>query len=188
MRYVRIFLLHFQDLLVNRARSFVWFLLAFLNPLLIFLFWYGAFKGQNTLPANWSLSEIASYYFLLIIATSLLTAHIEEDVAREDIQEGQLSKYLVKPFSYYWLKFYTELPHRLFQGFLGLVVFSFFLLFFGKFLNFTTDPNSLFLGLVILCLAFFLSFTFKMIVGIIAFWLIDIGGFFQLVDLIMLIF
>ncbi len=187
-RYLNIFLLHFANLLEYRSRSFVWFLLAFFNPLLLFIFWYGALKGENSLPESWNLSTLTSYYFLLMIATSLLMAHIEEDVARIDISEGQLAKYLLKPFSYYWSKFFMEAPHRIFQGSMGLIVFLIFLTFFGRFLSLAQDPLVIFLSLLITVLAFFISFTYKMIVGIIAFWLIDIGGFFQLVDLTLLIF
>lgn len=47
MRYVKIFLLHFQDALHSRARSLVWFPVAFIGPLLLLLFWQGAISEHG---------------------------------------------------------------------------------------------------------------------------------------------
>lgn len=188
MRYARIFLLHLENLLEHRSRSFVWFLISIFNPMLLLLFWRGAFQGQNTIPASWTFSAIASYYFLLAITSALLTSHIEEDVAREDIAQGQLVRYLTRPFSYYWFKFFEEIPYRILQGFFGIVACIFFILAFGNIFTIASNPLIIILAIITCCIAFLLSFTFKMIIGLLAFWIIDVGGFFQLVEVIMLIF
>jgi ABC-2 type transport system permease protein len=188
MRYLKIFLLHFEQIFEYRSRSFVWFIKAGISPLIMLTFWIGALKGSTTLPAEWTFSTITSYYFLLIIATALLTAHIEEVVAKEDIQEGKLVKYLLKPFSYFWVNFFIETPFRVLQG--SMAIFESFLLvyFFKVNFAFSTDWSILFLSFIITILAYFLSFIFKMIVGLLAFWLIDIHGFYQLVDVTLLVF
>ena len=187
MRYVNIFLLHFQQSFAYRGRSFIWFLLAFYNPLLVLVFWIGAFAQEGFSLASWSFSSITSYYFLLIIAASFLVVHIEEDVAVEDIREGGLVKYLIRPFSYYWLKFFEEFGYRLTQGAFGVVVF---LVFFLVFRNLVTLTDSIMIGLLSVCVitfGYFISFTFKMIVGLSAFWFTDFWGLQQLVEVIMLL-
>jgi ABC-2 type transport system permease protein len=188
MRHLRIFLLYFQHIFEYRSRSFVWFLKSTIGPLLILTFWIGALKGSNTIPSQWSFSTLTSYYFLLIIATALLTAHIEEVVAKEDIQEGRLVKYILKPFSYFWANFFIETPYRVLQGTMAIIAASFLVYLFKVNFAFTTDPEVLLLGIIISILAYFLSFVFKMIVGLLGFWLIDIHGFNQLVDVILLVF
>src|SRR6478735_11104293 len=118
MRFFRIFLLYFQTVLEYRGRSFVSFLIAFLIPGTMILFWNGATQSKGS---HIQFSTIASYYLLLIPIGVALTSHVEEDIAREDIQEGSLVKYLTKPFSYYWIKFYQEIPFRIIQGFFGVI-------------------------------------------------------------------
>lgn len=188
MRYVRMFLLYSQTALEYRSRSFIWFLIALFNPLLLLLFWKGAATKGGVLLGGWTVSSISSYYFLLIIAGSLLTAHVEEDISQLDIQQGGLSKYLVRPFSYYWMKFLEELPYRLLQGIFGVIVCILFVVLFKNVLIVTSDFFTLIASLFVICFAYFLSFTFKMIVGLLGFWFVDLGGFYQLVEITLLIF
>lgn len=188
MRYLKIFLLHFEQILEYRSRSFVWFLKSAIGPLLLLVFWIGALKGDNNIPAEWSFSTITSYYFLLIIATALLTAHIEQVVAKEDIQEGRLVKYLLKPFSYFWINFFIETPFRVLQGSMAIVASLILVSIFKINFAFSGDVDILILSFIVALLAYFLSFLFKLIIGLLAFWLIDIHGFYQLVDVTLLIF
>ncbi len=187
MRYLRLFLLHFEFLAEHRSRSLVWLLISLLNPLLLLLFWQGAARSGNNL-SSWSTNTISSYYLLMVIASAFLTAHVEEDISKYDIQYGGLSKYLVRPFSYFWLKFFEELPFRVLQGFYGIIVCIGIFLIFRNFLVVSNNLPIIALSLVVIIFAYFLSFIFKMIIGLLAFWLVDIGGFYQLIEIILLIF
>jgi len=73
MRYVKLFLLGFQDMLSDRSRLLVWFLIGVISPLILLTFWRGT-KGV----AGWTPNEISSYYFLVIVAGALLISHHEE--------------------------------------------------------------------------------------------------------------
>src|SRR3989338_3301247 len=176
MRYVKILLLHFENVLEHRMRSLVWFLVSLLNPLLYILFWRGAFQGRSEIGPGRTFSSLTSYYFLLTVASAVLTVHIEEDVAAYDIQEGKLVSYLLKPFSYYWFKFFDEINYRILQGSYGLLALVILQLFFGQFIILTNNVVIIILSLVIIFLAYILSFTFKMIIGILAFWMTEIFG------------
>jgi ABC-2 type transport system permease protein len=185
MRYARIFLLNCQNVLEQRSRSFVWFLVSLLAPTLFLLFWKGAASAK---PGGWTLPYFTSYYFLLIIAGSLLIAHIEEDVAFEDIQQGHIIQYLLRPLSYFWFKCIEETPYRLLQGGFGILVFTGFFLFFGEIVALSKDPIVLLAGFFSVILAYFISFTFKMIVGLSAFWFTDAVGLQQMVHIFLFLF
>lgn len=188
MRFLNIFLLYFQHVLNFRGRIFVWFLNAFLNPLFLLLFWIGIYREGSGVLAGWSLSDIASYYFLLVIAGSVILAHIEEDVAIRDIKDGELVKYLTKPISYFVMKFFNEMPWRIIQGSFGLIVFIIVFLMFRNFISIPDSIPEFVLALIVTSIAILISFTFKMIIGITAFWLTDFWGFQQVVEVIILIF
>lgn len=187
MRYFRIFLLNLQVLVTERGRSFVWFLIALVPSFILYLYWRGAILSNGGSVSGWTLSTISTYYIMLAVASSFLMAHIEEDIAREDIQKGELVSYLVKPSSYYLLKFFKEIPYRILQGFYGVIVLFFFLVIFHNLFKIAADLPTILLSLVIIFLAFMLSFTFKMALGLCAFWFTDTGGFYQLVDAILII-
>ena len=179
MRYFRMFALHMQDIFEQRGRTFVWLLISCIAPLIMILFWRGA-KGVN----GWSFEEILSYYLLLIVFRAMLISHNEERVAVTDIQEGQLTAYLVKPFSYFWLVFFQELPYRLFQGGIGIL----FLVLCFQLLRITSSVELFMLSVVSIILSFFLGFIFKMIIGLCAFWMTDSRGLFEVVDVTLVIF
>ena len=187
-KYIKIFLLHFQNLLEHKGRSFIWFLLSILAPFIFLLFWKGASSGNNTIPAEWSYAVISTYYFLLISATAMLVSHIEGDIAIHDIQEGRLAMYITKPFPYYLMMFFEEIPWRIFQGFLGIILSLFLITVFKANFNLSQDFVTILLAILSAIMAYFISFTFKMILAFSAFWLTDISGFFQLMQVIMLVF
>ncbi len=188
MRYVRIFLLHFEQAFEYRGRNFVYFLVELVNPILYLLFWRGAFASGQLNNFSSSFSDISSYYFLLIFAGAFLTVHVEEDVALLDIKEGGLVKYLTRPFSYFWMKFFDEIPWRIIQGIFGIIILAIIMLWFGNFIKLATSPLSIFIAIIVGILAYFISFIFKMIVGLSALWIIDYGGLQQLTTVIMLVF
>ena len=182
MRYVRILALHFQDVFQNRGRSFIYFLMGFLNPLLLLLFWSGAGGSY------WTFDEMSSYYLLLTAAMSFLIVHIEEDVAFFDIKGGVLAKYLLRPFSYFISKFMEELPWRILQGSLGLLVFARFLFFFRISFSLVSNPSEIILAAAIVLSALGVSYTLKMLLGLTAFWTTDFWGMLSIEEVVFLIF
>lgn len=188
MRYYRIFLLKFQDVFIHRSRSFVWFIIALLQPVLFLLFWIGKLKGAGGSFAGWELPAITSYYFLIVVLAPFLMSHVEDDVAHDDIAQGNLVNYLTKPFSYFWYMFLRELPYRVLQGACGAVIFVVLLLFFHNFFIIATSPIQLFLSIFVIILAHMLAYMYKLIIGLLAFWFTDIGGLFQLSEALIFIF
>lgn len=189
MRYVKIFLLTFQQVFEQRGRSFVWFLISLWGPLVTLLFWRGATNGGKTLINGWSYEILASYYFYMIVATSLLISNVEDDVAKFDIQLGNLTKYLVRPINYLQIKLLEDMPYRILKGIFGLTVcLIFYTILHGKFFIFTRDFLSIPFVIAICVFAFMLSYLFKMSLGIIAFWVVDIRGIYEMVEATMFIF
>lgn len=188
LRYVRIFLLNLEQALEHRGRSFVWFLIAFFNSLFYFVFWHGAFKTGSVVDTSITASSIASYYFLLVIAGAFLVVHIEEDVAYWDIQQGGLSRYLTKPFSYYWSKFIEEIPWRIVQGVFGVLAFVLLSNLFGQLVILEQRPLFILATFLLFLMAYLISFTYKMIIGVSTFWFTDYHGFHQMTTVLLFIF
>ena len=133
MRVLRILNLQIEKLFEHRLRSFIWFLNPLINALIMLLFWRGILHDSGGSIGAWNMSSITGYYFLLMIAGSFLVSHVEEEVAYRDIKDGNIVRYLIKPFSYYTIKFLEEIPYRLLQGFYGVCVLFVLIALFGKF-------------------------------------------------------
>ncbi len=189
MRYIRIFLLYLQQVFEQRSYMFVYFLMSLFNPIILVIFWQGATSGGKSIIPGWNFTAIASYYFYLTMISSLIMAYVEEPVAKRHIKEGDLVMFLLKPISYYLQMFFAESSWRLIRVCFGIITIIVFFSFWGK--NILFPANSLIEWFIILCiliLAFTLSFTFKMILGISAFWLTETRGLFELIDAIFFIF
>lgn len=183
MKYVRIFLLKFQEVIEDRGRILVWFLIATIAPLILLLFW----RGAGHIP-GWTSNEITSYYLLAIVIQAGIMCHQEKHIGTIDIQEGGLTAYLLKPFSYTRLIFFNEVSYRLLQGSMGIVLLIVLSSLFPHIFAFTNMTSIFLLSLVVLLAAFCLTFMFKMCVGLLAFWMTEIRGLFESVNVLIVIF
>lgn len=183
MRLIKIFLLTLQEVFEQRARSFVWFVLACVNPLIMILFWRGAHVSSSTF------SIISSYFLFLMIGASILMSHSEESIAFLDIAQGRLSMYLLKPINYFIFKWLAELPYRALQGSFGVAAIA--IVVFLYHIHLTTVPLSfinIFLVMCIIIAAMILAQVFKMCLGFICFWTTDAYGIFQFAEMLLFIF
>jgi len=151
------------------------------------IFWNGATSGGRVIDGTWTFQLLASYYLFILIVGVFAMSHIEEEVALIDIKEGGISPYLLKPFSYFWMKLFAEMPHRFIQGGFGIVAIFIVTIFFRDIVVFTHSWLIFSLSVACLMLAYVLSFTLKMTVGILAFWLTEIRGMFEVMEVVILI-
>lgn len=187
MRNFRIFLLCFESVFEYRATNLVWFLVSLINPLILLIYWVGYYKTQNLPPTATAFQSIITYYLFLAVVGSLLMSYIEEDVANNDIQLGELTQFLLRPVSYIKIKFIGEIPWRLTQGLYGIGVFIICKIFFGRLVFLSIDVSAFLMFILLAVLAYILSFYFKMLVGLSAFWLVEFSGLQQLIEVIILL-
>jgi ABC-2 type transport system permease protein len=184
MRYLKIFLLHLQQVAEVRSRVFIYMGMSFFNPLIMYLYW----RGVSGTGKDWNISFIMSYYLLIVVASTLIMAHVEEEVARYDIQEGNLASYLLRPFSYFWKKCISEFSWRIFQGALSLFIVTGFIIYTSGGVSNIHIGANIFVILLTFILAYFISFIYKMILGITAFWVTEFYGLFQISEILIFLF
>lgn len=175
-RYWKILLICSQKVLEQRMKSIIWFIMTLVNPLVLILFWKGALQSSGGSIDSWVQADFNSYYLMLVLATNILVVHIEDHIAYYDIRQGFLSGYLIRPFSYYWMMFFNEMPYRILQGTFGVISVLLLLFVFKEMAFIKLSTLSLLLVGTIVVLALFISFTFKVIVGLLALWTTQIDG------------
>src|SRR5579859_4302025 len=121
-RYLGVFLVSIQDAVAGRSIEFVWFLLTIVNTMSVLLLWTAGFSNKS-ITGKISLPSVELYYIFLLFGAQVLMSHVEEVVSREDIKEGGLTKYLVKPISYFWFRFFCEIPWRISGFFFSFIAF-----------------------------------------------------------------
>lgn len=183
-KYFKIFLLYFQFAFEYKSLSVVWFLTSLAIPFLMLIFWNAATASQGGVILGWTYANFATYYLFIALAGSLFIAHIESAV-NDDIKNGDLAKYLLKPIPYFSLSLLLELPWRIIQGIFSVASIAIVALLVQNIIQITSSPIIFILAVVMAILAFCISFTFKMCLGLLAFWFTDIGGIMQLNDIVL---
>lgn len=183
MRYFKILALHFEDVLQERSRAFVYFLLNIVNPLILILFWSGA-TSNSSIIAGFTRNQINTYYVLLVIVVTIVVSHIEESIAKADIRDGLLVSYLLRPFSYLTFKFFQELPHRVLQGIFGIISY----VILSNLIPGVSDAILTPTTVVIIALAYLLCFLMQASIGLLAFWIIEISGVLNMGEVIRAVF
>jgi ABC-2 type transport system permease protein len=186
-RYLRIFSIYIQDMLTERMRSVVWFLLSTLNPLILLMYWNGVYHQTGKGISGWAFPSVVSYYLYFTLASSFISTHIEESVAYYDIQLGGLTKHLLHPFPYLAKNFMIELPYRVLQGSFSLIVIALVGILWKGTVLFPSTPNQIAVVILTISLGYLTNFFYKMVVGISALWFTDYHGLNELLEVVGLV-
>lgn len=185
MRWLRIIGLQFEEILEYKLKSLIWLLMPIMNNLTLILFWTGAVfqKGEQT-----QLSSLTTYYFLMTICGLFLSSHVEYEVSELHIKRGGLINYLLKPVSYYWMQLFEELPHRVLQATYALLIVGYIALVTKSNLTINIRPETIPIIVCIFIMGYLLSYTIKLSLAFLAFWIKEIGGITELFMIVSIIF
>jgi ABC-2 type transport system permease protein len=188
MRLLKIFALLWEDVLEQRSRILVYFSTTLINVGIVMLFWMGAHKSNAGNITAETYTAINTYYLLYLILGGVLISHSEEHIAVLDIKEGGLVNFLLKPISYIGITFMSEVTYRLMQGSFGFIIFWIVYLAFPQMFKIDIQLSTLYLVIPIIILALVLSYLFKVCIALLAFWIVDIRGIFEVLDMAFIVF
>lgn len=144
-------------------------------PSIICMYWVVALKDNPQLGKLFSTSQIISYYITTVLLSALVVTHMKEHIMQLDIQNGEMSRYLLKPQSYYWYNIiFNEIPYRIIQGSYGIIVMVCIAVFFPGFISLGHDTALLSLGFLSAGMGFFICANIEIILGLLAFWFYDL--------------
>lgn len=153
---------------------------------LLVVLWAALLTDKNNLY-GFSFRSIVTYYLLVEIIDILYT-QTPARLLNRDIQTGDLSNFLTKPFDYWGYMFSYTLGQQLAASTLSLVVVICLFLFFPAVI--TTPPNAfyIFAFFISCCIAYFLSHQLFFVMGTLSFWVTESAhirqGFNQFIGLV----
>jgi ABC-2 type transport system permease protein len=156
-----------QSTVTYRIESLIWFLLELIPLLIILSFWYSLLSTGRLSPSQFS--QLALYYITTLVISRTTSIHFEDWVI-DEIKDGRISTYLLKPFSYQIYLLANEVTWR----FAGLVYLLPSLLIFVPILKdsppIILQSINVFLFVFVIVVSFFQKFILGFIIGIAAFW------------------
>lgn len=169
-KYLALTKMTFQEDLFYRANFFFYFLRQLIWFLIEILLWRIAFQAQASL-AGYNYQQIFQYFLIIYLVRVVAVTGVDFALA-DLIRTGKLSKYLLRPISFFWAIFFHQLGRKLYR-LLYLSSFIFILILFGQI---EINWLRIFLFSLILINAIFLSFLYRFLLGNLAFWVINISS------------
>lgn len=170
--FLEVFKITIQQTLIYRANFLLWRLRVLMSFLFIYFFWFAIFSSRKEV-LGYERTEIFTYLMLGLILRSVVMASRSHDVAGEILQ-GDLSNFLLKPysyFSYWWSKDLADKFLNLLLTFVELGLL-YFLLKPPLFLQ--TDLVNLGFFILAAFIAMVSYFYFSFLVSLLAFWMRDV--------------
>jgi ABC-2 type transport system permease protein len=185
-KYFRSLLLGIQNAMEYRA-NFLLSMVSAVFPIFIqYFLWTAIYRGSGNAAINgYTYAQIIIYTVIASIVSRLVRTGFEYEV-NDDIKNGGLNKFIVKPIDYFTYKLACFIGQKLVQTIMIILlaagIFFFLYLRFG----FIITPDRLVCFFCSLLLAFLLNFVIFFTVGTVAFWLLEIGFLFEAVRIVII--
>lgn len=184
-KYSLFFSLAWKRALVYRGVGLIYLLLALINTSLNIAVWTVAYQNSQFRSTE-SFSTFITYFLLVIFFNQLVNSFTGGVIADEHIKRGELSIYLLKPFSYFFYMIILEIPWRIIAFITSLPVILIMRIIYGNLITF--QWQFLILALLLIGLTFTLSFIIQVFFASFTFWLDDTHGIFDLLEILVLLF
>jgi ABC-2 type transport system permease protein len=171
-KYRHAFLIGLQGNLVYRWNFAVRGLFSLFHLAAVFVLWRAAFSD----PAQFG--PIITYFLTLLVLQFFISAFNEDYQISEDIRNGLINQFLLKPINYYGYRLSIFVAARLVSGALVLVPLAVALPFLHSYLTLPADWGwRLALGLPATALSGLIQFGIAYCFGLLTFWFLEIQGF-----------
>lgn len=168
-KYWTVFGLSFQNEFVYRLNFILWRLRNVLRIAMTYFLWSSVFTS-NTIAFGYNKNQIVSYVFLVLLVNSFVMSAPSNDNIGGEIGNGDLSNYLVKPFSYlkYWLTrdWASKLLNMLFAAGEFFVLY----LLLRPQINLASSPVMIVVGLTMVLLGSLIYFFVTKLAVLVSFW------------------
>ena len=151
---------------------------------LLWNYLYG--NGDAGAMTGYSYTEIIVYTLLAGLVSKLVITGFEYQI-NEDIKDGGLNKYLIRPVNYCGYRFCSYLGEKMPQLILLLICTSVLVAFSSIFLGLKLSLVRIVLFLVGLVLAVILNFFIFYCVALLSFWLTDVHLLFGTVSVVLVV-
>ena len=176
IKYRQAFLIGLQSNLVYRWNFAIRGFFSLFHLTAVFILWTAAFVGRDSL-GGFSLNETLTYFVTLLVLQFFISAFNEDYQISEEIRQGLINQFLLKPINYFIYRFSIFVAARLVSGGLILIPLLVAMPFIHDSLAFPTEPWRWAVGLPAMLLSALIQFSIAYCFGLLTFWFLEIQGF-----------
>jgi len=176
-KYRHAFLVGLQSNLVYRWNFAVRGFFSLFHLAAVFILWGAAFTGAGKGIGGFSLNQTLTYFVTLLVLQFFISAFNEDYQISEEIRNGLINQFLLKPINYFGYRFSIFVAARLVSGALVIAPILVALPVLHSHLTFPHESWRIALGLPAMFLSAVIQFSIAYIFGLLAFWFLEIQGF-----------
>jgi len=175
-KYRHAFLVGLQSNIVYRWNFAVRGFFSLFHLAVVFVLWGAAFAGSKDI-GGYDLRQTMTYFVVLLVLQFFIGAFNEDYQISEEIRNGLINQFLLKPINYFTYRFSIFSAARLVSGTLIFLPLLVAMPILKDYLTFPAEWWRLALGLPALLLSALVQFSIAYCFGLLSFWFLEIQGF-----------
>jgi ABC-2 type transport system permease protein len=175
-KYFSVFTVGLQGNLVYRWNFAVRGTFSLIHLSFVFILWGAAFAGQTTI-GGFDIRQTFTYFVCLLVLQFFISAMNEDYEVSEEIRNGLINQFLLKPVNYYLYRFSIFLSARFVAGFLGVIPIALAAPLFWTQLDLPPLGWNLAYAVPALAMSMLIQFTIAYCFGLLTFWFLEIQSF-----------
>ena len=176
IKYRQVFLVGLQSNLVYRWNFAVRGFFSLFHLAVVFILWRAVFAGAPKI-GGFGFGPTLTYFVTLLVLQFFIGAFNEDYPISEEVRNGLINQFLLKPINYYLYRFIIFSSARIVSGALVLVPLAVALPFLREWLTFSAEPWRIACAIPAMALAAMIQFTIAYCFGLLTFWFLEIQGF-----------
>jgi ABC-2 type transport system permease protein len=175
-KYRHAFLVGLQSNLVYRWNFAIRAFFSLFHLVVVFILWNAAYTGKIDI-AGFSLAQTMTYFITLLVLQFFISAFSEDYQISEEIRNGLINQFLLKPINYYLYRFSIFIAARIVSGGLALLPILLAFPLLRDLLDFPTDAWRIAYAIPALVMSALIQFTIAYCFGMLTFWFLEIQSF-----------
>ncbi|MBL9215208.1 MAG: ABC-2 family transporter protein [Opitutaceae bacterium] len=175
-KYRAVFVVGLQSSLVYRWNFAVRAAFSLVHLAFVFILWGAAFAGQ-TQVGGFDLRQTLTYFIVMLVLQFFISAMNEDYEVSEDIRNGLINQFLLKPVNYYLYRLTVFVSARLVSGALALLPVLLALPLLAPYLTLPPLSWNYAAAVPALVMSALIQFTIAYCFGLLTFWFLEIQSF-----------
>jgi ABC-2 type transport system permease protein len=178
-KYRHVFLVGLQGNIVYRWNFALRATFSFFHLIVVFLLWGAAYAGKTEI-GGFALDQTLTYFVTMMVLQFFISAFNEDYQISEEIRNGLINQFLLKPVNYFIYRLSIFGAARLVSGLLALVPLLVALPLIHAHLAYPAGAGEawrLWLGLPAAAMSALIQFSIAYCFGLLTFWFLEIQSF-----------
>jgi ABC-2 type transport system permease protein len=181
-KYLKPMMLSFQAVFQYRMNVVLYMIFGLIPLVALILLWHSLFETQSNIQ-GYTLEMMITYVIIAKLIELLLIPEMHWSI-NEEIQSGELSKYLIKPFSYFGYWFSNNLGNKIIHLLMSVIPII-PIIFLNRDYFLLPTLKYTFLFILSIVGALILYYMIYYLISLFSFYFVEISSFFFTVDIVL---